>query len=192
MYMNISILTLCYNSGILSIILRTPNGLGHFFSPNFVVLKFLNLLFIMRITAHECILGYLKSSMKEKTIAFFDCKEGLNPKILTKACLEGIEEERTYYLSFNKTRGSSRKKIKGVLEVLLREYNITFIAGQRYYFGPTESESVTTYAFRNYCLVIHFIILNDLMSIKKISDNHQKIKFYQAGDSQEQNLANGE
>lgn len=146
----------------------------------------------MKITAHECMLDYLNSSMKEKILAFFDCKEGLNPKILTKACLEGIEEERTYYLSFNKAKGSSRKKIKSVLEVLLREYNITFIVGQRYYFGPTDFESVTTYAFRNDNLIIHFIILNDLMSIKKISDNHQKIKFYQAGYSHNENLAYGE
>lgn len=135
---------------------------------------------------HTYLSAALVKAMGEKVIAFFDSKDGLNEEVL-KRFSKGNRPSRTYYICFSSIN-SSKKRIKSVVAKLLKEYQINFLDGQLYYFGMTKEESVNAYAFGSDQFLIHFILSDDLMYLKKMSENHQKIVLHQSGYSQEESL----
>jgi hypothetical protein len=142
--------------------------------------------------AHDYLIRSIKLGIEEKSIAFFDHKEGLNHQVFKKIKdlnQDSVTEKRTYYLSFHKTKNNSKKKIKFVLGRLCARHEISFLCGQCYHYGPEQSQKIIAYAFGNKDKIFHFILSEDFSSVKNLSERHQEVDFWQSGYSQEKNLA---
>ena len=88
---------------------------------------------------HTTLEAVIDEGVEAKDIIYYTKRSGVNRDILPEFTKGECQEKYTYYLSFDKKKGNSNKRIKAVLDYLLKIYDIHFLGGGRYFFSMPEN-----------------------------------------------------
>ncbi|MCX6755935.1 MAG: hypothetical protein NTX85_01160 [Candidatus Nomurabacteria bacterium] len=128
---------------------------------------------------HKALEAAIDEGVDGKDIIYYTRRNGVNKDILPEFTKGECQEKYTYYLSFDKKKGNSNRRIKAVLDYLLKIYNTHFLGGGRYYFSTQENvnEKIVVYVFGKDNVIFHFFVAHSIDPCNYIFLNHQNINF---------------